>query len=431
MDGATGAHQTAERAAAGAADRLNLIRVMPAQGGWSAAARREERHMANHNRNYDAIFVGAGVIGLASAWRAARRGERVCVLERDNPAAGATGVAAGMLAPVGEASWGEENLLALNQESLRRWPGFAAELEADSDSDVEFAQRGALHIALDRDEAEELRRRYELHRSLGLDSEWLRGRDCRALEPGLSTAVRGGALVSGEASVDPRRLVAALLSALERRGVEVHSGAEVVRAERRAGGWRLETADARSFDARVVVVTSGCWSGRAAWLPEELRPPVRPVKGEILTLRGDPSEPVCERIVAGERVYIVPRADGRLIVGATVEERGFDTIVTAGGIHELLREAYRLIPEIAEVELAETSAGLRPGTPDNAPVIGPSATEGLFIATGHYRNGVLQAPVTAESVAALISGESPPVDLEPFSAARFAAGQVERPMEVR
>jgi glycine oxidase len=170
MDGATGAHQTAERAAAGAADRLNLIRVMPAQGGWSAAARREERHMANHNRNYDAIFVGAGVIGLASAWRAARRGERVCVLERDNPAAGATGVAAGMLAPVGEASWGEENLLALNQESLRRWPGFAAELEADSDSDVEFAQRGALHIALDRDEAEELRRRYELHRSLGLDS---------------------------------------------------------------------------------------------------------------------------------------------------------------------------------------------------------------------------------------------------------------------
>ncbi len=368
---------------------------------------------------YDAIFVGGGVIGLASAWRAGQNGARVCVLERDRPAAGATGVAAGMLAPVGEASWGEEKLLELNRESLRRWPAFAEKLEAEAGSRVEFAARGALHVALDRDEAEELRRRYELHRRLGLDSEWLGGRACRRLEPGLATAVRGGAHFPGEASVDPRRLVAALLGALDRRGVEVHSGAEVVAATRESGSWRVRTRAGRELEAANLVLTAGCWSGQLDWLPPEARPPVRPVKGEILTLRGPAEEPVCERIVAGERVYMVPRADGRLIVGATVEERGFDTILTAGGVHELLREAYRLLPEIAELELLEAGAGLRPGTPDNAPLIGRGFADGLLVATGHFRNGVLQAPVTADSVAALLAGEDAPTDLGAFSPGRF------------
>jgi glycine oxidase len=381
--------------------------------------------------SYDAIFVGGGVIGLACAWRAAQRGADVCVLERDRPAAGATGVAAGMLAPVGEASWGEETLLALNRESLWRWPAFAEELEAEAETEVEFVARGALHVALDRDEAEELRRRYELHRSLGLESEWITGRECRALEPGLATAVRGGAHVPGEASVDPRRLAAALLGALDRRGVPVHSGLEAVSAARDGGSWLLETGDGREFSARTLVVTSGCWSGRLDWLPAEARPPVRPVKGEILTLRGAADEPACERIVAGERVYLVPRADGRLIVGATVEERGFDTTLTAGGVHELLREAYRVLPEISELELLEATVGLRPGTPDNAPLIGPGLVDGLLVATGHFRNGVLQAPVTADSIAALLAGEGPPVDLAPFSAERFAKRTPASPLEVR
>jgi glycine oxidase len=372
------------------------------------------------NNQFDAVFVGAGVIGLACAWRATQRGAHVCVLERERPAAGATGVAAGMLAPVGEASWGEEKLLSLNRESLRRWPSFAEELESETGAKVAFAARGALHVALDRDEAEELRRRYELHRRLGLESEWLTGRECRALEPGLATAVRGGAHVAGEASVDPRRLAAALLAALDRRGVPVHSGAYFVSATRGRGSWRLATRDGRELDARALVLTAGCWSGRLEWLPPEARPPVRPVKGEILTLRGQAEEPVCERIVAGERVYMVPRAEGRLVVGATVEERGFDTTLTAGGVHELLREGYRLLPEIAELELLEATAGLRPGTPDNAPLIGPGLVDGLLVATGHFRNGVLQAPVTADSIAALLAGESPPVDLAPFSAERFA-----------
>ncbi|MFL5907494.1 MAG: glycine oxidase ThiO [Solirubrobacterales bacterium] len=373
-----------------------------------------------HNR-FDAIFVGAGIAGLACAWRAARRGARVCVLERDRPAAGATGVAAGMLAPVGEAAWGEEEMLRLNLESLRLWSEFADQLEADAEERIGFERTGALHVALDRDEVEELRRRHDLYGSLGLEAEWLAGRACRALEPGLATAVRGGVHVPGEAQVDPRRVVAALLAACERHSAEVQSGAEVVAAARRDGGWAVETADGQAFEGTAVVLTAGCWSGRAEWLPQEARPPVRPVKGEILTLRGPAGEPVCERIVAGERVYLVPRDDGRLVVGATVEERGFDTTLTAGGVHELLREAYRLVPEIAELELAEASVGLRPGTPDNAPVIGRTAVPGLLIATGHFRNGVLQAPLTAESVAALLAGEKPPFELGPFSPERFNA----------
>jgi glycine oxidase len=385
--------------------------------------------MADRKSGYDAIVIGAGVIGLACAWRASETGARVCVLERDRPAAGASGVAAGMLAPVGEASWGEEKLLAFNFESLRRWPEFAERLESEAQLETGFARSGALHVALDRDEAEELRRRYELHEKLGLESEWLGGRECRRLEPGLATAVRGGAHVPGEASADPRRVVAALLAALEARDVAVHSGAEVLAAERRGGAWRVETANGEEFEGQSLVLAAGCWSGQAKWVPGGV-PPVRPVKGEILTLRGTPGEPVCDRIVAGERVYMVPRADGRLIVGATVEERGFDTAVTAGGVHELLREAYRLIPEIAELELVEMAAGLRPGSPDNAPLIGASDVEGLLIATGHFRNGVLQAPATADSIAALLAGESGPIDLAPFSPQRFAPRSTDSAVEV-
>ena len=393
---------------------------MPAQGWLERIGRRQAAMTEHSDRAFDAIFVGGGVIGLACAWRAAQRGASVCVLERDRPAAGATGVAAGMLAPVGEALWGEEKLLGFNLESLQRWPAFTEELEGEGGAEVGFDSRGALHVALDRDEAEELRRRYELHRKLGLNSERLSGRACRQLEPGLATAVRGGAHVPGEASVDPRYLVAALLGALDRLGVPVHSEAEVLGASHAAGSWRLVTRDRREFDAGSVVLTAGCWSGQADWLPGDARLPVRPVKGEILTLRGPADEPVCERIVAGERVYMVPRADGRLIVGATVEERGFDTTLTAGGVHELLREAYRLLPEIAELELVEAGVGLRPGTPDNAPLIGPGAADGLLVATGHFRNGVLQAPLTADCIAALLVGQQTPIELTPFAPERFA-----------
>jgi glycine oxidase len=370
----------------------------------------------------DAIVVGAGTIGLACAWRAARRGLRVRVLERDTPGAGATHVAAGMLAPVGEANWGEEALVRIALASARDWSRFAAELERDSGLESGYEPRGALHVALDRDEAEDLRRRFELMASVDLGVEWLRPRGCRSLEPGLSPSVAAGVHLPGEAAVDPRLLVPALVAAVEEAGGEIVVQAEVVDALFEGEGIAgVVTADGREHRAERVVLASGAWSGASAWLPAPARPPVRPVKGQLLVLRGNPEQTVSERIVTTERVYLVPRPDGRLIVGATVEERGFDLQVTAGGVHELLREAYRTLPDVAELELVETLAGLRPGTPDNAPLIGPGAIDGLLLATGHFRNGILLTPGTAETIAAMLAGEPAPPEAHLAHPGRFGA----------
>ena len=352
----------------------------------------------------DAVVIGGGVIGLACAWRAAQAGLDVTVIERSRPGAGASGVAAGMLAPVGEATWGEDRLLELALASHRAWPEFAAELAEAAGQDVGMLELGALHIALDRDEAAELRRRYELMDSLGLEAEWLGPSACRELEPGLGSGGHGGVYAPHEAAVDPRLLVAALAAAFERAGgtIEIAEvGGGLFDGTRLAG---VRTAAGGEHRAGSVVLAAGAWSA-AEWLPPEARPEVRPVKGQILTLAGPPARPVCERLVVSERIYLVPRADGRLIVGATVEEQGFDTRITAGGVHELLREAYRALPEIAELELVEATAGLRPTTPDNMPLIGPGAIDGLILATGHFRNGILLAPLTGDRIASLLAGD--------------------------
>ena len=347
----------------------------------------------------DAAVVGAGVIGLACAWQAAQRGLGVVVLERGEPGSGATGVAAGMLAPVGEVAFGEQRLLEMMLASAEAYPDFCAALEAASGVATGYRRSGALHVALDRDEAGELRRRHQLQTELQLDARWLTASECRRLEPALAPSFAGGVHAPDEAAVDPRALTAALLAAIGKLGVEVRTSAAVTEAviegDRIAG---VRTEDGVELRADHVVLAAGCWSGSASWLPQAARPPVRPVKGQLLTLRAGGGEMPIERIVASERVYMVPREDGRLIVGATVEERGFDATVTAGGVHELLREAYRLVPDIAEMELVDAAAGLRPGTPDNMPLIGSGALEGLVLATGHYRNGILLAPLTAERV---------------------------------
>ncbi len=372
---------------------------------------------------YDVIVVGAGTIGLTCAWRAAQRGLRVLVLERDTPGSGASGVAAGMLAPVGEASWGEEGLLHANLASARAWPAFASELAAAAGRSPGYTRCGALHVALDRDEAEELRRRHELQVSLGLEVEWLRPSECRRLEPGLAPSIAGGVHAPGEGEVDPRALVAALAEAFDRAGGDLVTGDEpaelLVQGDRVVG---LRTAGGATVAAEHVVLAAGAWAGSAEWLPPEARPAVRPVKGQILVLRG--AEPLCERIVVSPWIYVVPRPDGRVVVGATVEERGFDVTVTAGGVHELLREAYRVLPEVAELELLESTAGLRPGSPDNAPLIGPGQIEGLVLATGHFRNGILLAPLTGEAVAAHVTGEPVPDEVAALTPARLAPRMV-------
>lgn len=363
---------------------------------------------------FDAVVVGGGVVGLTCAWRLAQRGARVTLVERSSPPDGATRVAAGMLAPVGELSFGEPELLTLTVEAAALYPEFVAEVEAASGRETGYRQFGALHVALDRDEAAQLRRVHELQRSLELEAEWLPPRRCRELEPGLTPSFNGGVHAPGEAAVDPRALSAALLAACGAVGVELRFGVEVTAALRegnRLNGVRVAPAAAdglgngsgggggEDLRAGATVLAAGAWSGQAEWLPEQARPPVRPVKGQALELRARDGAPPCERILASERVYLVPRPDSRLIVGATVEEVGFDTTVTAGGVHELLREAYRLLPDVAEMELVEATAGLRPGTPDNLPLVGPSPVEGLLWATGHFRNGILLAPLAANQIA--------------------------------
>jgi glycine oxidase len=371
-------------------------------------------------RSFDVVVVGGGVIGLSCAWRAARRGARVAVLDRRAPGrgAGATWVAAGMLAPVGELTFGEPELLELTLAAARLYPQFVAELEAATGESTGYERQGALHVAIDRDEAAQLHRVHDLQRSLELEAEWLTPRRCRELEPGLTPSLNGGVLAAGEAAVDPRALAGALVSACASEGVEIRPGCEVVEGiyeGQRIAGLRLRkgadfaddrytsTASDAEFHAERVILASGAWSGVADWLPEHARPPVRPVKGQVLELRARNEERPTRHILASERVYLVPRPDGRLIVGATVEEQGFDTAVTAGGVHELLREAYRLLPDVAEMELLDATAGLRPGTPDNLPIVGPGAIDGLLLATGHYRNGILLAPLAAETIADLLS----------------------------
>lgn len=373
---------------------MDLIRVMPAE----ATALTEKR-------GFDVLVVGGGVIGLSCAWRLAQRGARVAVLERGEPGEGATRVAAGMLAPVGELSFGEPELLELTLAAARLYPDFVAELEAASGESTGYEQLGALHVALDRDEAAQLRRVHDLQRSLELEAEWLPPRHCRELEPGLTPSFHGGVFAAGEAAIDPRALTIALLGALRAAGVEVRTGTTVVDGvfeDERLTGVRTHEEELR---AETVILASGAWSGAAQWLPEHIRPPVRPVKGQVLELRRRDGEPPTRHILASERVYLVPRDDGRLIVGATVEEMGFDTAVTAGGVHELLREAYRLFPDVAEMELLGATAGLRPGTPNNLPLVGPGEIDGLILATGHFRNGILLAPLAAEAVADLLVAE--------------------------
>jgi glycine oxidase len=370
------------------------------------------------------VVIGAGVIGLAIGWRAAQRGLRPLVLDAGEPGAGATGVAAGMLAPVTEADFGEEALIELNLASARRYPEFIAELEAESGHATGFRQTGALNVAVDRDQAEELRRLHELQRELGLEARWLSAGECRALEPALATRVTGGIDAPRDHQVSPHLLAGALRAALERAGGSVRpfARARSVAVEGgRVSGVELQSGE--MIAASAVVVAAGAYAGELE-LPSGAGVPVRPVKGQILRLRGDRAAPLISRIVRTPEVYAVPRADGRVVVGATVEEQGFDAAVTAGGVLELLRAAYEVLPGITELELVQASAGHRPATPDNEPVMGEGAVPGLVWATGHWRNGVLLAPLTADAIAALLDGEAPAPELRPFTPDRFAAAGV-------
>jgi glycine oxidase len=335
---------------------------------------------------FDAAIVGGGIIGLASAWRATQRGLRVCVVERERAGCGATRAAAGVLAPDPETP----GFTALALRSSELWPAFAEELREATAVDSGYTRCGSLVLSFD-------------DRRHGNRTAWLEADECRALEPGIAQDCRGALLLEDDAQVDPRRVVEALCALL---GDAVRAGADVVELDPHG----VVLADGTRIEADRVVLAAGAWTARR--LAKRL--PIAPVKGQTLRLRGPLP---ATRIIRSEHVYVVPRASGETVIGATIEDAGFDTTVTEAATETLLRQAIRAVPAVAELELVEAIASLRPATPDNGPLIGE--WEGLLVASGHYRNGILLAPVTAEAVAALLAGEAPPPEAAPFDPRRF------------
>lgn len=372
----------------------------------------------------DVVVLGAGLAGLGVAWRAAQRGARVVVVDRGRAGAGASHVAAGMLAPVAEADAGEQALLALGLDSARRWPAFARELHEATGVDPEYREVGTLVVARDRDDAEALVREAALRDELGAPVRRVLPSEARRLEPALAPTVRAALHAPDDHVADPRATVRALAAAARAAGVALREETTVTRIEVAAG--RVEgvvLANGERLRAGAVVLAAGAWSGA---LPDGLPPgvhvPVRPVKGQLLRLRplSAAEPPLLTRVVRFDTGYLVPRVDGTVVLGATMEERGFDTHVTALGIHELLRDMHEVVPGALELAVDEVLAGLRPGTPDNAPLLGRHpAVAGLHLATGHHRGGVLLAPVTADLVAGGLVGEDaiPPA----FAADRFGS----------
>jgi glycine oxidase len=366
------------------------------------------------------VVVGGGTIGLATAWRSAQAGLRVTVFD-PSPGRGATWAAAGMLAPVTEVHYGELPLLALNLASAAAWPDFAAELEDAAGSGIGYRRCGTLMVARDADDLAFLTDLHDYQVGAGLAAERLSSRACRELVPRLSPRVRGGVWVPGDHQVDNRALANALVTAAGLAGVDVrHAHVAEVRVEAgRATGVALDSGEV--IRAAQVLLAGGWASGQVGGLPPAARPPVRPVKGQLLHLRGPAEPPLAGCNLRGLEIYLVPRADGRLVAGATVEERGQDRHVTAGAVHGLLDAAIELVPDVGELELVEVAVGLRPGSPDNAPVLGPAAeVDALVVATGHYRNGVLLTPVTSAAIAELLTTGRLAEVVAPFGPGRFA-----------
>ena len=383
--------------------------------------------MDHGTRTTDVLIVGGGVIGLALGWRLAQRGRAVTILERGRAGHGASWAAGGMLASAAEVQFEEADLYRFGRESLRRWPAFARELEAASGLGVGYRTEGTLVVADDRDAAEALRRLFRFQQAHDVPVEWLTGREALEIEPFLSPKLAAAVHSPADHQVDNRRVVEALRAVIEahpsatlREGVSARA---VEPGERPA----VVTEDGERIAARVVVLAAGAWTRGIGGI--EPAPPVRPMKGQMLALRMDRPFDL-RHVVRGPHAYLAPKADGRLVIGGTSEEMGFDTRVTAGGLYRLLEGAVEVVPGVEELEVVETWAGLRPASRDHAPLVGPSGAPGVVLATGHYRHGILLTPITADELArdldaALGAGAASAYEtsdwLAPFSPLRFAA----------
>ncbi|RAL22179.1 glycine oxidase ThiO [Lujinxingia litoralis] len=356
------------------------------------------------------IVIGSGVAGLGCAWRLARAGWEVEVFERGHLGEGASTRAAGMLAPAAEAHFEEEAQLALGQASLALYPDFVRELEEESGLDVDYRTRGTLVVGIDRDDDEALAHLHRFHQRLELPVERLSGDQARKLEPGLSPTINLALFCPYDHQVHPRRLVAALGRALQAHGGKLHehTAVDALRlSEDHSRVLGVTLADGTHVDAPNVLVATGAWSRKLKGMPPGLLPHVRPVRGQVIVVgSGDP--PLCQHVIRAPDAYLVPRADGELVIGATSEERGFDARLTAGGVFELLRGAWETLPGIYDAPILDQWVGFRPVSLSNLPTLGPTPVQGLHLSVGHGRNGILLAPLTALGLEALIRGEDPP-----------------------
>ena len=372
----------------------------------------------------DVAVIGAGVIGLAVGWRLAAAGLAVTVFERDAAGAGASLAATGMLAAATELEPGGDDLLALALESQRLWAQFRGELESRSGIDIDYRDEGTLEVALGRDEVDRLRFRHELQQRAGLATRWLDGAGVRALEPALRPSVTAGIFCADDHQVDPRRLVPALRHALVACGGTVLEQVPVLSLEVAGGHADGVVTPQGICRARTVVVANGAWSGEflREFLGDRLTVPVRPLKGQALALRTTARTGAPAHVVWTEQVHLAPKAGGQLVLGSTVEECGFDRSVTAGGVFALLEGARRALPSIEDMEIEAIWTGLRPTSDDDAPILGVAGIPGLVLATGHHRNGILLAPVTAQAIHDLVVAGAMTGAAARFGLARFAAG---------
>ena len=375
---------------------------------------------AQQPASVDVAIVGAGVIGLSIAWRLAAAGLSVAVFERDAVGAGASLAATGMLAAATELEPGGADLLALALESQRSWPRFCDELEAEAGLDIDYRAEGTLTVAIGRDEVDRLRFRHELQARHGLAARWLDGAAARALEPALRPSVAAGIFCAEDHQVDPRRLVPALRRAAAARGATICEHLPVRSLDivgGRVGG--VVTAQGRCR-ASTVVIANGAWAGSGEVLGDVLAVPVRPLKGQALCLRATARTGAPAHVVWTEQVHLAPKAGGKLLVGATVEECGFDPAVTAGAVFALLDGARRALPSVEDMEIEAVWTGFRPTSDDDAPILGATPIAGLVLATGHHRNGILLAPVTAQAIHDLVTAGEMAGAATHFGLARFA-----------
>lgn len=370
------------------------------------------------------LIIGGGAIGLAIGWRLARAGCSVGVFDRGRVGHSASWASAGMLSPLSEAQFEEEALLRLGLKAMEVYPDFVRELEAETGCCVGYRRDGVLMVGITQDDLEYLKFRYRYQRDLGLPVTYLSGAEAREKEPHLSAQVSAAVWCPGDHQVDNRQLMVALKRGVETAGGDIFERAEV--DELLVDGTRVRGLRTRDevHTGDTVVLASGCWARLLPGLPDCAKPPVRPVRGQIARLGMTPELALntmvwYSRVATSAVAYLVPKNNGHLVLGATSEEMGFDADVTAGGMFELLRAAWEVVPGIYDLPIVESMAGLRPGSRDDAPILGQTPVEGLIMATGHYRKGILLTPLTALAIAEVILEGHTPEIIRPFGIDRF------------